>query len=570
MPMKKLFLLSCVVILLSIGFLPPRAFAQTTDGDLDSITKQLAELNDQLNKSVDATKPLESELASIQKKISNMKARVYEVENDVKVKSKEIDKGYKAFAQKEDMISQTIRSFYIKSSFDSPLLVFLSLDDAVNVTQNLAYQRARTKQDKAVITNIALSIVDLENKKKQLEQEQKWLIATRADLDKQSAKLDGVVKGAKDYQSNLSGKIADLNAKQQSILTAKSGDFNFSGNDELADEYAASITGFRASAPAGYFGMFSFGGYTHRNGMSQYGAKGRAERGQSTEDILKAYYPNATLKKDYSGMSTINVDGVGSISFEDQYLQGIYEMPSSWHVNALKAQAVAARTFAVRYTNNGQKGICTTEACQVFKNSPKGGAWQQAVNDTKGWILVDGGGNPVSTQYASTHGGYSNTGGWDTTDGSGGSDFINKAYEKAGGSPWLYKAWWRNGYSNSGDTCGRSAPWLSPTEMADIVNTAVALKTPGLDTGRITPVTTACWGGNPYSMEELKNLVSGKGGISQATSISVSQGNGSTNSVTINGVTMSGSEFKTAFNLRAPGYVRIPQNGFAFFNIEKK
>jgi hypothetical protein len=33
---------------------------------------------------------------------------------------------------------------------------------------------------------------------------------------------------------------------------------------------------------------------------------------------------------------------------------------------------------------------------------------------------------------------------------------------------------------------------------------------------------------------------------------------------------MSGSEFKEIFNARAPGYISIPQSGFAFFNIEKK
>ena len=304
--------------------------------------------------------------------------------------------------------------------------------------------------------------------------------------------------------------------------------------------------------------------------MSQYGAKARADAGQSVEDILKAYYPNATLKKDYSVMGTIQVDGHGSMPFEDQYLQGIYEMPGGWHINALKAQAVAARTYAVRYTDNGSKAICTTESCQVFKNEKKGGNWEVAVNETKGWVLVDSGGGLVSTQYASTHGGFSNTGGWDTTDGAGGANFIDKAYEKLGGSPWLYKAWWREHYSNSGATCGRSSPWLSAVEMADIVNAAIALKTPGIDTGRITPVTTSCWGGNPYSHDELRKMVEGNGGLSAATSVSVSQGNGSTNSVTINGVNINGNDFKTAFNLRAPGYVRIPQTGFAFFNIEKK
>ncbi len=570
MPTKKiLFILGIILVMFSfLGAVTP-----TKADELDDINKQLAELNDSLNKSVAATKPLESQLTSMQQQITGIKAKVAGVEADMYTKRKEIDKGYTELAQKEQMISQTIRSFYITSTHDSPLLIFLSLDDATQMTQAMAYQRAKTRQDKTIITNLALTITDLEHKKATLEQEQKWLIATKASLDEQSVKLDKVVKDAKGFQQDLSGKIAALSAKQQEIVNAKSGNFTFNvGDGELADEYMASIKGFREAAPAGSFAIFSFGAYTHRNGMSQYGAKARADSGQSVDDILKAYYPNATLKKDYSVMGSINVDGVGSIPFEDQYLQGIYEMPGTWHLNALKAQAIAARTFAVRYTSNGQNSICTTEACQVFKNQPKGGAWQQAVNETKGWVLVDGGGNPVSTQYASTHGGFSNTGGWDTTDGAGGSNFIDKSYEKMGGSPWLYKSWWRQGYSNTGATCGRANPWLSSQEMADIVNAALAIKASGVDTSRITPVTTACWGGNPYSMDELRSKA--PGGISEATSVSVSQGNGQTNSVTVNGVTLSGKEFRNAVALRAPGYIRIPQgaygDGWAFFNVEHK
>ncbi len=574
MPLKKIFLIFSVVAIFVAPFIYSNiasAQVDTSDANLANISKELAELNDSLNKSVAATKPLQSELDGIQKRMTSIRSRVAAVETDSQLKRKQIDAGYKDLAEKEQLINQTIRDFYVTSYYDSPMLIFFSLETASEVTQTLAYQRAKTKQDKAMIANIALTISDLEKKKIQLEAEEKFLVSARASLSQQSTKLNEAITNAQNYQSELNGKIATLNAKQQEIVNAKSGGFTFSLSDgESADEYLSSAKGFRESAPAGSFAIFSFGAYTHRNGMSQYGAKARAEQGQSVEDILKAYYPNATLKKDYSGMSSINVEGTGSISFEDQYLQGIYEMPATWHVNALKAQAIAARTFAVRYTNNGQKSICTTEACQVFRNSPKGGAWQTAVNETKGWILVDGGGNPVSTQYASTHGGFTNTAGWDTTDKSGGSNFIDKAYEKLGGSPWLYKAWWREHYSNSGATCGRSNPWLNAQEMADIVNAAVAMKTPGIDTGRITPVTTSCWGGNPYSMDELRNLTSGKGGISAATSVSVSQGNGNTNSVTINGVTMSGNEFKQAVALRAPGYVRIPQSGFAFFNIEKK
>ncbi|MBD3279501.1 MAG: SpoIID/LytB domain-containing protein [Candidatus Pacebacteria bacterium] len=316
--------------------------------------------------------------------------------------------------------------------------------------------------------------------------------------------------------------------------------------------------------------------------MSQYGAKARAESGQSVEEILKAYYPNATLKKDYPVMGSITVDGVGTILFEDQYLQGIYEMPASWSINALKAQAIAARTYAVKYTDNGSRSICTTESCQVFKNSKKGGDWEKAVNETKGWVLVDGGGNPVSTQYASTHGGYANTSGWDTTDKSNSGDWSTRAWENKAGSPWFYKAWYRSGYSASGANCGRAHPWLSQEEFSDIINAWIVRKNPnGADVGRIQPVTiNQCQiggqGGDPYSISELRSKADNSGGaVTNVSSVSVSHNN---NGQTVNvhletnrgSLDIPGSEFKEAFNLRAPGYLRIPQSRFAFFNIEHK
>ncbi len=569
MPVSRVLsavLVLCLLILPVFIFVP-----KSQSDDLDDLNREISKLTEALNQSVAATKPLESQLTSMQNQITSIKSRAKTIEQDLVKKEKSIDQGYENLAKKEQLLGQTIRNFYIKSYYNSPLALFLSATSASEITNLMMYQRAKTNQDKTIITNLALSLHDLEKRREQLKGEQTRLVALNTTLDEQSKKLNNTILGAKAYQQEVSGKLAELSARQQSIINAKSGGFTYSGDNELADEFISSSKGFRESAPSGSFAVFSFGAYTHRNGMSQYGARARAESGQSVEDILKAYYPNATLKKDFSAMGDITVEGHGSMSFEDQYLQGIYEMPSSWHVNALKAQAIAARTFAIRHTNNGQSSICTTEACQVFKNEKKGGSWEQAVNETKGWVLVDGGGSPVSTQYASTHGGFSNTGGWDTTDGQGGSNFIDRAYEKLGGSPWLYKAWWREHYSNSGATCGRSSPWLTGTEMADIVNAYLVItRGTSQEAERISPVTTSCWGGNPYSHDELREVASKYGGLGSANSVTVTQGNGSTNSVTINGISMNAIEFKKAFNLRAPGYVRIPQTGFAFFNIEHK
>lgn len=288
-------------------------------------------------------------------------------------------------------------------------------------------------------------------------------------------------------------------------------------------------------------------------------------RGQDYKTILKAYYGKEPVSKDTGG--DINVSGHGSMNFEEKYLYGIAEMPSSWHPEALKAQAVAARTYAYRAKQSGQ-AICTTEACQVFSKSKSDNPpqeWKDAVNSTRGQIIED-----VVTFYASTHGGFAQPIGWDTTDGGGGGSFVDKSYDKLGGSPWVYKAWYTQGYSTSSDKCGRANPWLNGEELADIVNAALVLSKGSSDeAGRVSPV-SSCWGGSPYTMDEMRSTASKYGGISSASSLTVIQGNGVTNEVRVNGVTLSGSDFKRAFNLRAPGRLSIPQSSFAFFNIEKK
>lgn len=520
--------------------------------EIEDLQKQIDDLAKQLEASQKATTPLEGEVKRIEGELGGISVKIGQIQAD-------LAKSEDDLAGEKEQLAVTVRNFYIRSFVDIPLLTLFSSSDATDTLKLIAFQQHSSKSDKETIETISEKIAKLADDKKRLA-------GLKVSLDKQKQFLKGEIANAKSFQSELSGKIAALSSRQQEIINARSGEFTATiGDSELADDLNASIKGFREQAPGGYFAVFAFGAHTHRKGMSQYGARGRAQAGQDFKAILKAYYGKDPAGKDTGG--SINVSGYGSMDFETTYLYGIAEMPSSWNNEALKAQAVAARTYAYRYKTEG-KEICTTESCQVFNKSKSDNppaAWKSAVDSTKGQVLED-----VVTYYASTHGGFASPVGWDTTDGAGGGNFVDKSWDKAGGSPWVYKAWYTKGYSPSSDKCGRSNPWLSPVEMADIVNAAIALRTGGIDTGRITPVTTSCWGGNPYSMDELRDLVSGNGGISSANSVSVSQGNGNTGNVTINGVSLSGEDFKRAFNLRAPGYLSIPQSGFAFFNIEKK
>lgn len=99
----------------------------------------------------------------------------------------------------------------------------------------------------------------------------------------------------------------------------------------------------------------------------------------------------------------------------DDYVAGVAEMPGRWHLEALKAQAVAARTYAwyqARRPAFDARGfdICDTVDCQVFvgaaqQESDAGRRWRAAVDGTAGEVLVDEDGAPILARYFSTSGG---------------------------------------------------------------------------------------------------------------------------------------------------------------------
>lgn len=526
----------------------------TSADELEDLQRQVDDLQRQLELSKNATTPLEAEVKDLEVQLLTIRARIGQLQQD-------LAKSEDDLAFQKEILARTVRNFYIGSFVDIPLLTFLSSGDATETLRLITFQQEASRADRKVIRDISEKIAKLASDKKRLS-------SLSAQLDKQSQFLKGEIASARAFQSELEGKISALTARQEEILAAKSGTFTTSvGDVPLADDPNASPAYNPGFSPA--FAGFSFGAYTHRNGMSQYGAKGRADNGQTAEQILSHYYPGATLNKNYSVPGSITVEGYGTMSFEDTYMKRIYEMPNSFPKEALKAQAVAARTYAIRYTGGGASSICATQSCQVYQDSNKGGAWEEAVNETKGWVLEGG----PNSQYSSTTGGYLNNSGWDTK--CGGRDcWTADAYEKIAASPWFYKGWYTKSYTNNSDKCGRSHPWLNSEEMADILNAWLVQGKDGVDGGRIIPVTTSCWGGNPYSISELTNLANDKAGgaVTSVSSASVSYSEGgSTANVSFGTnrgpISFSGPDFKTIFNLRAPGYISIRS---PLYNVERK
>ena len=515
------------------------------------------------------------ELTNLKSQIANLKTQINLLEMQITKLTKDVFDREVKIGVKQELLSAKIAQDYIQKRSQPLLLLLFSSKSASQFFKDITYREKLARAERETISEISQQVKSLNDQATSLKSQKVSLDALRKKVDEQATWLQGEVDKANKYVSDLSSKVAALSARQQALLAEKTGIFTTSvGDVPLAYDPASRPDYNPGFSPA--FAAFSFGA-PHYKGLSQYGAFGRAKSGQNVEQILRAYYGGIEIKKDYSTGINITVQGYGSVNIET-YVKRIYEMPTSWGdqggFEALKAQAVAARSYALAYTNNGSGSICATESCQVYKPSNKGGKLDEAVDATRGWVLVTGG-RPFSAWYASTSGGYQESytaqgyttpGFWDTT--SDWTRWADGAYEKIGGSPWFYKGWYK---TRSGTACGKNHPWLTESEFSDIINAALVYSHGG-DASGIFPIST-CLGSTGWSADRMSQEADKYGG--RVTSISSvrsdhSQG-GYTDKVVLGTnrgeVVISGANFVKVFNLRAPGAIHLKSS---LFNIEKK
>lgn len=530
-------------------------------GDIDTCLIKIKSEIDALQPAHEYNK---KELADLRAQVDSLNRKITGVSNQLTTTQKNIRLREEDLAYAQEIFEEKSAYHYRLLRLYDPLMPFFSSDDASSALHEIVIRQKAATENIKTMEKYSGDLLKFKEDKEKLEKNMQNLAALKSQVNSRAEFLAGEVSKTESYLSKLS-------AKQEQLITMKSAGFQTSiGDTPPTAEPCSGAPGSANFCDPGFrpaFAGFSFGA-PHRTGLSQYGALGRSKIGQSAETILAAYFQGAELRKDYPVPATIGISGIGRVSFEDNYLLGIYEVPESWGDNggfeALKAQAVAARSYALAVTNNGAGSICTTEACQVYKPQLKKGKWAEAVRATRGWVILKSG-QPAKTYFAASSGGFTiNQWGWTGIKDAADGDWPNKAYEKTGGSPWFYKAWYR---TRSGATCGRGNPWLTGTEMADILNAWHVLFKGGGDIGRISPLDTGCWNGNPYSIADLQGI----GGYTGVSSVSVVYSNsGSTQSVTFStnkgSISLSGEELKKAFNLRAPGHVGLKSS---LFNIEK-
>lgn len=564
-----------------------------TKNDLDELASQIDDCLKALEMSRAATANLEQSLDEIGDILNNLAVKLDSVRAGIAKKQEELTLLTEKILSREEeleylkeILAQRVRSLYIRSHFESVDLSVVNLVTSSQTTLDLAIKKAITAEDKRVIASVSAELAGLREDKKKAEELQKDLEFRQGQLEKSQAEYEDQaafftkeIEGAKAYQEELEKKIAELTTKQQQLLAEKLASLNLPATlgagplhctDDRDPKYDPGFS------PG--FAFYTFG-IPHRVGMNQYGAFGRANAGENFETILKTYFNNVRMECRSTPNRKIKVQGYGEMDVEE-YLKGIYEMPGDWPLDALKAQVVAARSYALAYSHNGENEICTSQQCQVYKGGNKGGQWEEAVKQTgeqicsdgQGQVLISNDSNEVITAwYASTSGGYTFASadvGWRSTpwtkrmrDSSGEvnsfEDLYQTAYDRD--SPCFYAAQgWRSEY-------GKSA-WLKPEEVADIVNvlllakkdTSVQKHLPQVDKPNPDGVDT--WDAERVK-SELRNRGETPFNSISGVSVDWDRGGGRTTTVQVSGDAGSrsfeGGEFKNFFNLRAPANIQI-------------
>ena len=147
----------------------------------------------------------------------------------------------------------------------------------------------------------------------------------------------------------------------------------------------------------------------HGVGMSQEGALGYATHGATYQAILAHYYTDTTLGQAPAKAIIRVLEGSKVVKVPlERYVRGVVaaEMPSSWPLAALEAQAVASRTYALTAHAGGSKfDVYSDTRSQVYEGvAAETASSNAAVNATKGQIVLYNG-TPAATYFFASSGG---------------------------------------------------------------------------------------------------------------------------------------------------------------------
>ncbi len=422
--LKKHALIFFAFLVLATAVVPLQAVSASPADEIRERIKQeeekLAKTQKELSDAEKKLAGLEGELNSVQGELPRLELEIEKLETQIAynklqmqilAESEQVTKLVKQ--DQETVRKQLLQSAYSNWKLQADVNRFMPVAEGVNSLKEVHYQtrlisgqnntiselQANIEELVADIEDFRENTVGLEKRNKELKEKKKEVLAQIAAIRGSVDSAVGVVAGLQSNRQSIEQEISQLNARQKAIEEEEARKTEESNQSNQQVEIASGEFYFESYGRDLYQG--------HGVGMSQYGAKGMAAAGKQAEEIVTFYFKNTTIG---TTNSSVNVQGYGSMSADD-YVAGLGEVPDKacgttaqaaenpakyvpdnpntiwdcWPEEAIKAQVIAARTYAVDYNRRYGRAICTTAACQVYAGG-NGKRW--AAQETAGKVIL--------------------------------------------------------------------------------------------------------------------------------------------------------------------------------------
>lgn len=362
---RRIFSVALTLVLGAVSVIPAGA-ADPSQSELDQLREQRAKYQSQQAQLQEGAVVSQAGLVDAQAQLVKQQARVQEQTKKVQGILDEL-KGLK------EVRAKAVEESYLASKDNDTLMALLGSGTLSEFLKKSQYSDFILKQKNDAVGGISDKIAELDRARQDLVTEQNALESQISSLRDQIAYIQQQLAANKENLSDVDSQLTSLTGLNSLI----SRDF-VQRNEPVNGQY-----------------KFAGGGTEHGLGMSQYGAKGAAEHGSNYKQILSHYYQGTQL----SSVGSFSVSGQGD---SESYVARVVtaEISSRWPTETLKAQAIAARSYA--YMNKGNQD-CTprTQAC-ASSASPEARA---AVEATRGQVVTYAG-QVIPAYFHSTSGGH--------------------------------------------------------------------------------------------------------------------------------------------------------------------
>ncbi len=543
----------------------------------------LEETNKEIQRISESNMSISAKISALNNELKKSEESFRELEDNLEEKEKYLEIKEDTLKEKEGQVRESSSKLYKNSQF-SILEAILSQDGNDNIFRFINYQRYSIRAHLREVRSVLAEYRVLQEEKEQLELEKKSLQVNREALtesivsfENEKARLEQEMRTKIAMENSLKQDImrldkdlSKLTSRLQTAILAKANQTETpesSGGGNTGSE--SGVAPQQPSAGDGKYDLYIDGELVAEElpGSIRLVSKSNVSSGNNVFKV------NGSLN--YRGIlefrSDTNVYMINELPFE-KYLYGLGEVPSSWPLESLKAQAVAGRGYAAKNWNKRSSKHYNLRDDTYDQNyvgynkesASYGSKWVQVVNETQGKVLKSGS-SIISAYYHSTCGGHTLASeevwvsalpytraesDWYQS----GGNWIS--YDKD--SPWSYKRW--------GDTD------INYDTLVDLLNATIYLAIDPSSSTRQNNIRRSDLGGKtPEEIVALLgegNLITDKvGTITNVKSVYNNSSEGidstvrKTNKLRVYGsggsegdtVELSASVFRTVFNGRSPG-----------------